>query len=58
MHDIALTIRNLLLVGLISFGMPLAGCYSVDAEDDDADFEFDADVDDDDEDDVDIEVDD
>jgi hypothetical protein len=58
MHDISLTIRNLLLIGLISFGVPLAGCYTVEEDDDDADFQLDAEVDDDDDDDVDVEVDD
>jgi hypothetical protein len=56
MQDISRTIRNLLLVGLISFGVPIAGCYTVE-EDDDPDVHLDADVEEED-DDIDIDVDD
>lgn len=56
MQDISQTLRNILLVGLISFGAPIAGCTVVEEDDDDdADVQFQAD-DLEDEEDVEVEV--
>jgi hypothetical protein len=59
MQDVSNLIRNLLLVGVVSFGAPVVGCTVV--EDDDNDAQIRADVDDDevdldDDDDVEVEV--